>query len=272
MFITQLTGTIIAGVVNYLTAIYLMDNIPHICTPQNTRWRCPNANIFFSASIIWGAIGKERFGCVLVREWTMSDTSLSPSWILISALDVHFRSCENVRSRIYLFPSALRFSYRRSSANSCLDSGPKISSYQIAQKHSLSDYALRDSLHAARSARLFSLVVIGWLLVQLRSGSSCSSLVETLCLRIFSGDGLRCGRRRPADLLYLSKQQDWFSDVVGKWGRDWRRMSIITCQLFGNNSSRSSIIASLMRHYLLNCSITSVFLLFQTYLYIHQIH
>ncbi|CAF0826649.1 unnamed protein product [Rotaria sordida] len=63
MFVTQLVGTIIAGIVNYLTATYLMNNIPNICTPQNTRWTCPNANIFFSASIIWGAIGpKKMFG------------------------------------------------------------------------------------------------------------------------------------------------------------------------------------------------------------------
>jgi H+/Cl- antiporter ClcA len=58
MFITQLIGTIIAGFVNYLTAMYLMNNIPNICTPQNTRWTCPNANIFYSTSIICGAIGK----------------------------------------------------------------------------------------------------------------------------------------------------------------------------------------------------------------------
>ncbi|CAF4309024.1 unnamed protein product, partial [Rotaria magnacalcarata] len=34
-----------------------MNNIPHICTRENPRWTCPNANTFFSASIIWGAIG-----------------------------------------------------------------------------------------------------------------------------------------------------------------------------------------------------------------------
>ncbi|CAF4826063.1 unnamed protein product, partial [Rotaria socialis] len=32
MFATQLIGTIIAGIVNYLTAMYLMDNIKNICT------------------------------------------------------------------------------------------------------------------------------------------------------------------------------------------------------------------------------------------------
>ncbi|CAF1332849.1 unnamed protein product [Didymodactylos carnosus] len=57
MFITQLIGTIIAGVINYATANYLMSIIPDICTDKNVDWTCPNANTFFSASIIWGAIG-----------------------------------------------------------------------------------------------------------------------------------------------------------------------------------------------------------------------
>jgi hypothetical protein len=58
MFITQLTGTIISGVINYLTADYLLSSIKNICTQENQQWTCPNANTFFSASIIWGAIGK----------------------------------------------------------------------------------------------------------------------------------------------------------------------------------------------------------------------
>ncbi|CAF4501158.1 unnamed protein product [Rotaria socialis] len=57
MFITQLVGTIIAGIINYATADCLMTTIPNICTERNLRWTCPNANTFYSASIIWGAIG-----------------------------------------------------------------------------------------------------------------------------------------------------------------------------------------------------------------------
>ncbi|UJR35833.1 hypothetical protein I4U23_028579 [Adineta vaga] len=60
MFITQLTGTMVAGVVNYLAATYLMNTIPNICTLKNARWTCPNANVFYSASIIWGAIGPAK--------------------------------------------------------------------------------------------------------------------------------------------------------------------------------------------------------------------
>ena len=58
MFVTQLVGTIIAGVINFCTANYLMGSIPNICTESNPSWGCPNANTFFSASIIWGAVGK----------------------------------------------------------------------------------------------------------------------------------------------------------------------------------------------------------------------
>ncbi|CAF1551624.1 unnamed protein product, partial [Adineta steineri] len=57
MFITQLAGTITAGVINYVTANYLLSSVPNICTQKNPRWTCPNANTFYSASIIWGAIG-----------------------------------------------------------------------------------------------------------------------------------------------------------------------------------------------------------------------
>ncbi|CAF3957162.1 unnamed protein product [Adineta steineri] len=57
MFITQLAGTITAGVINYVTASYLLSSVPNICTQKNPRWTCPNANTFYSASIIWGAIG-----------------------------------------------------------------------------------------------------------------------------------------------------------------------------------------------------------------------
>ena len=65
MFVTQLVGTIIAGVINFCTANYLMSSIPNICTEANPSWGCPNANTFFSASIIWGAVGKSTRMCTI---------------------------------------------------------------------------------------------------------------------------------------------------------------------------------------------------------------
>ncbi|CAF1664976.1 unnamed protein product, partial [Adineta ricciae] len=60
IFVTQLTSTVVAGVVNYVSAIYIMDTVPHICTLENPNWKCPKANVFYSASIIWGAIGPAK--------------------------------------------------------------------------------------------------------------------------------------------------------------------------------------------------------------------
>ncbi|KAF9902156.1 hypothetical protein EC991_005236 [Linnemannia zychae] len=56
MFWSQILGTFIAGLVNLLTANWLMDTQPGICTPAQPLLKCPNANTFFSASVIWGVI------------------------------------------------------------------------------------------------------------------------------------------------------------------------------------------------------------------------
>jgi hypothetical protein len=39
--------------------MYLMNNIPNICTPQNTRWTCPNANIFLVHRLFGGQLVNE---------------------------------------------------------------------------------------------------------------------------------------------------------------------------------------------------------------------
>lgn len=60
MFMTQLIGTCIAGVVNLITANWLLSTRPNICTQEGYPWTCPGANVFFSASVIWGVIAPER--------------------------------------------------------------------------------------------------------------------------------------------------------------------------------------------------------------------
>ncbi|KAG0361105.1 hypothetical protein BGZ54_009230, partial [Gamsiella multidivaricata] len=60
MFMTQLIGTFIAGFINLVTANWLLSSRPHICTPEGYPWTCPGANVFFSASVIWGVIAPER--------------------------------------------------------------------------------------------------------------------------------------------------------------------------------------------------------------------
>ncbi|KAG0373858.1 hypothetical protein BGX24_011156 [Mortierella sp. AD032] len=60
MFWAQLLGTVIAGLTNLLTANWLLRSQPGICTKASKEFRCPSANTFFSASVIWGVIAPNR--------------------------------------------------------------------------------------------------------------------------------------------------------------------------------------------------------------------
>ncbi|KAK3835457.1 MAG: OPT family small oligopeptide transporter [Linnemannia gamsii] len=60
MFMTQLIGTFIAGFVNLITANWLLSTRPNICTPEGGHFTCLSANVFYSASVIWGVIAPER--------------------------------------------------------------------------------------------------------------------------------------------------------------------------------------------------------------------
>lgn len=60
MFIAQTAGTLVAGLMNVGTA-YLMYHLkPDICQTETGEWTCPSANVFYSASVIWGVIGPAR--------------------------------------------------------------------------------------------------------------------------------------------------------------------------------------------------------------------
>ncbi|KAF8030988.1 hypothetical protein BT93_D0237 [Corymbia citriodora subsp. variegata] len=64
MFLVQLVGTIIATSVYFGTAWWLITSIENICDPSRlpdgSPWTCPNDNVFYSASIIWGVVGPLR--------------------------------------------------------------------------------------------------------------------------------------------------------------------------------------------------------------------
>ncbi|KAF9026590.1 hypothetical protein CPC16_000867 [Podila verticillata] len=60
MFMAQLTSTFISGLINLATAMWLVHTRPNICTPAGYPFTCRNTNTFYSASIIWGAIGPAR--------------------------------------------------------------------------------------------------------------------------------------------------------------------------------------------------------------------
>ncbi|KAK3832929.1 MAG: OPT family small oligopeptide transporter [Linnemannia elongata] len=55
MFWAQLLGTFIAGLINLVTANWLLNSQPKICNGSK-EFACPHANTFYSASVIWGVI------------------------------------------------------------------------------------------------------------------------------------------------------------------------------------------------------------------------
>ncbi|KAL3614823.1 oligopeptide transporter [Castilleja foliolosa] len=64
MFIVQLVGTMVASTVYFGTAWFLLTSVPNICDksklPPGSPWTCPNDEVFYNASIIWGIIGPLR--------------------------------------------------------------------------------------------------------------------------------------------------------------------------------------------------------------------
>ncbi|KAF9320893.1 hypothetical protein BG003_004451 [Podila horticola] len=60
MFWAQLLGTVIAGFTNLITANWLLSTRKGICTDAGGQFKCSNAQVFFSASVIWGAVAPER--------------------------------------------------------------------------------------------------------------------------------------------------------------------------------------------------------------------
>ncbi|KAF9177149.1 hypothetical protein BGZ50_009080 [Haplosporangium sp. Z 11] len=60
MFWAQLIGTFIAGLTNLLTANWLLRSQPNICSDESKDFRCPSAQVFYSASVIWGVIAPNR--------------------------------------------------------------------------------------------------------------------------------------------------------------------------------------------------------------------
>jgi OPT family small oligopeptide transporter len=60
MFWSQCLGTLIAGLVNLLTATWLLDTQPGVCTKESKDFSCPYVRTFYSASVIWGVISPNR--------------------------------------------------------------------------------------------------------------------------------------------------------------------------------------------------------------------
>ncbi|KAG0042683.1 hypothetical protein BGZ83_000184 [Gryganskiella cystojenkinii] len=67
MFWAQLVGTLIAGVINLVTANWLLGSQKNICIKPdangeggNKEFNCPSARTFYAASVIWGVISPNK--------------------------------------------------------------------------------------------------------------------------------------------------------------------------------------------------------------------
>ncbi|KAF9359137.1 hypothetical protein BGX26_000081 [Mortierella sp. AD094] len=60
MFLVQLVSCAIASVINLGTATWLIKTQPNICQPEGYPFTCRSTRTFYSASVIWGAIGPAR--------------------------------------------------------------------------------------------------------------------------------------------------------------------------------------------------------------------
>lgn len=64
MFLVQVIGTIVAGIVNVGTAWWLY-KIPHICNvdgklPAGSAWTCPWDVVAFDTTVVWGVMGPDK--------------------------------------------------------------------------------------------------------------------------------------------------------------------------------------------------------------------
>lgn len=61
MFMAQVVATIVACFIQVFMLNFSLNNIKDVCTTtQKQHFTCPNAKVFFSASVIWGLLGPQR--------------------------------------------------------------------------------------------------------------------------------------------------------------------------------------------------------------------
>ncbi|KAJ4776591.1 oligopeptide transporter [Rhynchospora pubera] len=92
MFMAQVVGTLIAGIVYLSTAWWMMDSIPNICNkeilPSNSPWTCPMEHVFYDASVIWGLIGPRRIfgdlGTYSAVNWFFLAGAIAPVFVWLA--------------------------------------------------------------------------------------------------------------------------------------------------------------------------------------------
>ena len=61
MFASQLTASVWSAIIQIAVMNWALGNIPKICDPdQPNQYTCPGGRVFYTASVIWGAIGPRR--------------------------------------------------------------------------------------------------------------------------------------------------------------------------------------------------------------------
>ncbi|XP_031479959.2 oligopeptide transporter 5-like isoform X2 [Nymphaea colorata] len=90
MFVVQLVGTVVATSLYFGTSWWLLSTIPNICdSEKNPLWDCPNDNVFYSASIIWGVVGPVRMfgrlGLYSKQNWWFLAGLLAPIPVWVSS-------------------------------------------------------------------------------------------------------------------------------------------------------------------------------------------
>ncbi|KAI6668287.1 hypothetical protein NL676_019401 [Syzygium grande] len=60
----KLVGTVVASLVYFGTAWWLLTSVDYLCDPSKlpvgSQWTCPGYNVFYNATIIWGVVGPLR--------------------------------------------------------------------------------------------------------------------------------------------------------------------------------------------------------------------
>ncbi|CAF1099151.1 unnamed protein product [Didymodactylos carnosus] len=117
MFFAQISSAVVSCAVSYGFGLFLLDSVEGICTAKSKDWQCPNPNVFYTASVIWGAVGAQKsfvtndvsyynvfwffpLGAILpVIQWLILQKWPSQSWLHYVHFPIMFSSLS------YLIPA-----------------------------------------------------------------------------------------------------------------------------------------------------------------------
>ncbi|CAF1279263.1 unnamed protein product [Adineta steineri] len=62
VFCSLILSSVISCIIHYITAIYLLNHVPKICSKSNLAWKCLNVENTHTASVVFGVVGAFRPG------------------------------------------------------------------------------------------------------------------------------------------------------------------------------------------------------------------